>query len=314
MRMKMEEEKQWRKELLTVRQLKEDIREYQTVDVEKAFRRVDRRIDRQTLRVHLLHSLMRVAAFLTLPLLLATTAVSWLYWERVKEDGRVPMMETIAAAGERTRITLADGSVVHLNSGSRLAYPLRFVEKERSVRLDGEAFFEVEASRESPFTVTTPQGVQVTAHGTRFNVEGYADDEVVRTTLVRGAVDVQTAEGKRQTLRAGQQSVWQRGEEALKKQTADTVAVKAWIEGRLVFRDATLAEVVRRLSRLYQVDIRLHDADRADYTIRATFRDERIDTLLDYLCRAASLRWSDTPSVQRPDGSYTRRQIDLWVK
>ncbi len=314
MRMKMEEEKQWRKELLTVRQLKEDIREYQTVDVEKAFRRVDRRIDRQTLRVHLLHSLMRVAAFLTLPLLLATTAVSWLYWERVKEDGRVPMMETIAAAGERTRITLADGSVVHLNSGSRLAYPLRFVEKERSVRLDGEAFFEVEASRESPFTVTTPQGVQVTAHGTRFNVEGYADDEVVRTTLVRGAVDVQTAEGKRQTLRAGQQSVWQRGEEALKKQTADTVAVKAWIEGRLVFRDATLAEVVRRLSRLYQVDICLHDAERADYTIRATFRDERIDTLLDYLCRAASLRWSDTPSVQRPDGSYTRRQIDLWVK
>lgn len=314
MRMKMQEEKQWRKELLTVRQLKEDIREYQTVDVEKAFRRVDRRIDRQTLRVHLLHSLMRVAAFLTLPLLLATTAVSWLYWERVKEDGRVPMMETIAAASERTRITLADGSVVHLNSGSRLAYPLRFVEKERSVRLDGEAFFEVEASRESPFTVTTPQGVQVTAHGTRFNVEGYADDEVVRTTLVRGAVDVQTAEGKRQTLRAGQQSVWQRGEEALKKQTADTVAVKAWIEGRLVFRDATLSEVVRRLSRLYQVDIRLHDADRADYTIRATFRDERIDTLLDYLCRAASLRWSDTPSVQRPDGSYTRRQIDLWVK
>lgn len=224
------------------------------------------------------------------------------------------MMETIAAAGERTRITLADGSVVHLNSGSRLAYPLRFVEKERNVRLDGEAFFEVEASRESPFTVTTPQGVQVTAHGTRFNVESYADDEVVRATLVRGAVDVQTAEGKRLTLRAGQQSIWQRGEEALKRRTADTVAVKAWTEGRLVFRDATLAEVVRRLSRLYQVDIRLHDAERADYTIRATFRDERIDTLLDYLCRAASLRWSDTPSVQRPDGSYTRRQIDLWVK
>ncbi len=310
----MEEEKGWRKELSAVRQLKEDIREYQTVDVEKALRRVDRRIDRQTLRIHLLHSLMRVAAFLTLPLLLATTAVSWLYWERVKEDGRVPMMETIAAAGERTRIMLADGSVVHLNSGSRLAYPLRFVEKKRNVQLDGEAFFEVEASRESPFTVTTPQGVRVTAHGTRFNVESYADDEVVRTTLVRGAVDVQTAEGKRLTLRAGQQSIWQRGEETLKKRVADTVAVKAWTEGRLVFRDATLAEVVRRLSRLYQVDIRLHDAERADYTIRATFRDERIDTLLDYLCRAASLRWSDTPSVQRPDGSYTRRQIDLWVK
>jgi transmembrane sensor len=118
-------------------------------------------------------------------------------------------------------LTLPDGSRVWLNAGSSLAYPTQFTNNERKVALTGEGYFEVRSTpvKKRPFVVqingaSGNQG-EVTVLGTHFNIKGYEDETVIRTTLLEGSVKVvnrQSAIGNRNdelavVLKPGQQAV-----------------------------------------------------------------------------------------------------------
>ena len=99
------------------------------------------------------------------------------------------LYELVTPQGGTYRLQLADGTAVWLNAGSRLQYPLAFNGNTRTVLLEGEAFFEVSANPSQPFIVKTAQET-VRVLGTKFNITAYPDDEISRTTLAEGKVEV----------------------------------------------------------------------------------------------------------------------------
>ena len=99
----------------------------------------------------------------------------------------VDSLEVIAPVGSRTVVELSDGSVVHLNYGSRMKYPQNFSGETRSVVLAGEGYFEVVHNPDKPFVVSTKL-IDVKAVGTVFNVNAYPENNGVATTLVEGKV------------------------------------------------------------------------------------------------------------------------------
>ncbi|WP_423735914.1 FecR family protein [Chitinophaga caseinilytica] len=155
--------------------------------------------------------------------------------------------------GGQYRLTLPDGSVVWLNAGSALRYPTAFEGKERAVELTGEAYFEVSAQTERPFTVKLRDGANVLVLGTGFNVQAYADEPASRTTLVNGAVLVKKGT-EQQLLRPGQEAIAAAGIQL--NAQADVEAATAWKNGIFLFRDAPIDIVMKQLSRWYDVDVK----------------------------------------------------------
>lgn len=161
-----------------IKALSEDILEYRSIDVQKAWLRMERRVGRQAVRRTLSLLFTRAAVILVLPLLFSSLLFSYLYYATRYDEKSQPVVyaEVNSLPGTITRFVLPDQSVVWLNSGSKLTYPSVFEEKERKVLLSGEGYFEVEADPEHPFCVSTSEGLRVVAYGTKFNVNAYADE------------------------------------------------------------------------------------------------------------------------------------------
>jgi ferric-dicitrate binding protein FerR (iron transport regulator) len=88
----------------------------------------------------------------------------------------------------------------------------------------------------------------------------------------------------------------------------------SWKDGRLIFRNATLEEVIAKLSRRYNVDIVLHKQTNKKYKFRASFTNETITQILSYLKLAAPIEWKFTETEQKGDASFKQQQIHLWIK
>ena len=155
--------------------LGEDIKEMESIDVMGAYQQAQTQI-KTNRRRSMYNQLMRYAAFLTIPLLLSSLILGYLYWGAT--DTEEKYAEVMAATGSVIRYELPDHSVVWLNSGSTLRYPTVFKKDNRNVELKGEAYFEVEADRKRPFYVNTPAGLSVYVYGTKFNVNAYEDDNL----------------------------------------------------------------------------------------------------------------------------------------
>lgn len=302
------------KNIKRIQSLKEDMREYENVNVEAAFQKVSQRINKHNNKVYMFRMLMRIAAILAIPLLIGTSFCTYLYVRLLEQNRDIPMLETISANGQISRITLSDGSIVWLNSESKLVYPAQFNEKERNVQLSGEGYFEVKADKESPFYVSVSDSMKVMAYGTKFNVNAYSDDSKVKMTLVEGKVDVYRGDDSVMKLSPGQQAVYSKSSQSFSSLKVDSDVITGWIKGKMVFRDATISEVIKHLSRRYNVDINLHSDNPDKYKFRATFTDESISQVLDYLRLAAPLSWSFSETKQHSDYSYSRQKIDLWLK
>ena len=151
------------------------------------------------------------------------------------------------------KVTLADGTIVWLNSCTRLRYPLDFKGDVREVFLEGEAYFEVAKDAKHPFVVRTAD-VDVRVLGTRFNLSAYEDDALVSTTLEEGSVEVSTPLGK-QVIRPNEQLVFNVKEGKVDCRDVDASVYSAWKDGMFVFEDETLERIMRRLQMWYDVEV-----------------------------------------------------------
>lgn len=155
-------------------------------------------------------------------------------------------------------LMLSDGTKVWLNSESQLKYPVQFNDGEsRQVELVyGEAYFEVTPSTEhkgSNFKVANSQQV-IEVLGTKFNIKAYRDESDIYTTLVEGKVSVSTS-AESQLLAPNLQSVVNSTDHSIKVSKVDTKSETAWIHGDFVFQGKSLREIMKVLSRWYNVDI-----------------------------------------------------------
>jgi ferric-dicitrate binding protein FerR (iron transport regulator) len=155
--------------------------------------------------------------------------------------------------GGQYGLVLPDGTRVWLNAASSLRFPTAFTGRERRVELKGEGYFEVAGDKSRPFTVQVRDGMEVEVLGTHFNIMSYEDEPAVRTSLLEGMVRV-TEGGTGRLVRPGQQAEWSPGGEVI-VHDADVGDAVAWKNGFFQFHIASIEEVLRQLSRWYDIEI-----------------------------------------------------------
>ncbi|MDD4191432.1 MAG: FecR domain-containing protein [Mangrovibacterium sp.] len=183
--------------------------------------------------------------------------------------GAAQFAEVSVPLGQMSEVTLYDGSHVWLNSGTTIRYPKDFGERNRTIILDGEAFFKVE-HRKLPFRVKLKSGeIQVT--GTSFNVVSYKEGNDTQITLVEGSVTISSPLGKEiAKIRPSQQIIIPDNLKGVRIRTVDAAFFYSWTEGKIVFTEERLSDVARRLERWYNVDIRFEGQDAGDLRFSGT--------------------------------------------
>jgi transmembrane sensor len=197
--------------------------------------------------------------------------------------------EYVSAAGERSSVTLGDGTQFTLAPESRLRVPVNFAAGNRAVELDGEAFFAVVHDAAHPFTVRAGRVVTVDV-GTSFDVRAYAGEQAVHIGVADGQVALSVANSPRRALTAGDLAAIDSSGATTVSRGVDADAFMAWTRGTLVFRRAPLAEVTAELSRWYGVTFTAVDPTLADVRLTATYEHESLDDVLDQMGRVIGAR------------------------
>jgi ferric-dicitrate binding protein FerR (iron transport regulator) len=300
-------------ELRKIKELQDDIRFYKRIDVSLAYARTISGISREQRRVRLWKVLNRVAAILFLPLLAGTFVLLYLFAHQTGAFDSERYAEVKVSPGTVMRVELPDRSRVWLNSESNLRYPVEFRGGTRAVELEGEGFFEVRTDAGRPFEVTAPSGLKVIARGTEFNLKAYGGDNENEAVLQEGAIDV--VYGNRQaTVRPGEMVKLDLENSRLTRSAVRTDEKTAWKDGRIIFRNTPVEEVMKQLSRRYNVNITLQNPSQKSYQVRATFSTETIAQILDYLKIATPMEWRMTKTEQNGDSTFDRQQINVIIK
>lgn len=165
---------------------------------------------------------------------------------------KVKYNEIIVPRGGEYSLTLADGTIMKLNSDTRVKFPNSFIGTERRVFLDGEAYFEVARDEMRPFLVEFSEGV-VQVLGTHFNVKARREQNAF-TTLVSGKVQVSSGSDS-VVLKPGEYCEIDTESRQLSVHEADLMAVLAWKNGEFVFKDASLEYVMNELAAWYDMEV-----------------------------------------------------------
>lgn len=175
-------------------------------------------------------------------------------------------------------IKLHDGTRVWLNSESQLKFPTYFIEGEtRKVELVyGEAYFDVSSStkhKDSKFEVFN-QAQEIEVLGTEFNIKAYRDEINVYTTLVEGEI-VLNIKGRKQYLSPNQQSNFNRSTNVLSVEVVDVYNEVSWKDGIFSFDGKTLKEIMKVLSRWYNIDVTFLDKSAEEEKFKGALRKNK---------------------------------------
>ena len=255
-----------------------------SVNTDKSFRSLQRRIElrRQKARPQWRQIVMRYAA-----ILVAGVIVAGMYIYQNRPDGRIC---TVDAENSECSVTLPDGSVVRLTRSSKLDYPAAFDDKNRTVRLTGEAFFEVSKHNGALFTVTTVHDAQVVVRGTKFNLKAYDDSSDIETVLVEGAVDFRAAEHV-VALHPGQKASYNPADNDL---TVQTVNLEAELAARLrTFRYVDLSQITAVIEDFYGLGIVFRNDSLKEIQFTGTLDfNMPIDHILEVLTLSTNTRFT----------------------
>lgn len=156
--------------------------------------------------------------------------------------------------GGQFRLVLPDGSAVWLNAASSITYPTAFPGTDRTVKVTGEAYFEIAKMADKPFKVKINETTAVQVLGTSFNINTYPDEPFTNTTLLDGRIGVTTGNNPPVILHPGQQAR-SMGTQLKVLNNTDLEQVVAWKNGAFNFDGTDLSSVLRQLSRWYDVEV-----------------------------------------------------------
>lgn len=189
----------------------------------------------------------------------------------------------IVPRGGEYKLMLSDGTQVWLNSETTLRFPVKFSGNYRKVELTGEAYFEVSKSTNNmPFIVVSGEQ-KLEVLGTHFNLTAYPDNEYISTTLIEGAVSVTLSDNIDQNivLQSNDQSQLLKKDKIFSVRQVDPTPFIAWKDGRFIFYDQTLEEIMKSVSRWYDIDIVFSNTQISD--IRFTCNLQRYSNFEEFL-------------------------------
>ena len=283
------------------------------VDVEEALTKTKLRLVFK--RFNYLQFFQRAAAVLLLAVLFSS---AYIYYDKAtgssdRNGHRVIVQEISTIFGIRSKFQLSDGTLVNLNSGSKLIFPTEFTGKTRNVELVGEAFFEVTPNPAKPFIVKTSE-VNVKVLGTAFDLQAYPGTNKVCATLVHGKIVLERETlgiSKQLTeLKPSDRAVFKTDEKVINiSAEEDLDKFIAWKDGKLVFFNDPIENVAEKLGNWYNVTVKINNNELKKYRFTATFTDEPIEQVLDLLSKSSPIKYQIKKANRLADNSYTAREI-----
>lgn len=254
----------------------------------------------------------RIAAVLLLPLLIGGV---FYFLQAKRTSSNSLVWQTISTPpGVKSHVQLPDGTSVWLNSGTSLTYPSHFSDGTRNIKLLGEAFFDVAEDKKHPFVVELGK-ISIEVLGTTFNVINYEQEGQTEVVLASGKVklfdNIKSKSRQISEMLPGQQAIYLKKENTIFLKDVETGKHISWIDGRLIFRDDSMDEVVRKLDRWFNVQIEIADPNIRGYIYTATFQNETIEQILSLIKRTSPVEYTIIPGKRLNDGSFEKQRIIL---
>lgn len=194
--------------------------------------------------------------------------------------------------GQKAKVRLPDGSSVRLNSASELRYSPDFGKKNRTVKLEGEAYFEVQSDPDKPFIVLTRDDLQVKALGTKFNVKSYPGDTQITGTLIEGRIEVSNTVAS-EILDPYDQITYQTKEMTFSRSHIDNAEEALyWMTDQFVFDKETLEDIAKMLQRTYNVTISFATPDIKEIQYSGKIKNNSMENVLNLITVVSPVQYT----------------------
>lgn len=221
--------------------------------------------------------LKRMSRYAAVASILMLLASAFYYFSASSiKDPDIIYQQLCVAKGESEEVILPDGTVVFINSDSKLKYQENFGETSREVFLEGEAWFDVSHNEDKPFIVHTQEN-DIRVLGTAFNVYAYPDENIFRTSLERGKISLAHNNGKEIELKVNQTYVLLKNtNEITLCESANVEVYSAWKNGDIVFKNHKFTEILKTLERTHNLTFILQNKNvgKCNYTGCFTTKDD----------------------------------------
>lgn len=223
--------------------------------------------------------------------------------------------EISSPKGSRTHIVLPDGTKVWLNADSKIRYPMDFLNGDREIKLNGEAFFEVVKMNKKRFIVKTSD-LAIKVWGTKFNVKAYPEDKIIQTTLIEGSVSIKNLKDKsseKETYLYPSQTATYFKPQSSAQTAADantsskqnttkkevkvedkisTIKYTSWKDDKWIIEGETLGNLSVELERRYNVEIKFENDSIKNYRFNGILKNETFEQVLDIIKFSAPVDYS----------------------
>lgn len=243
-----------------------------------------------------INSFSKIAA--SIAIILCTTFSTYLLYHHIgpKESMKNSLYTFEVKPGQKGSMSLADGTVVHLNSASKISFAPDYNTEERMVKLEGEAYFEVAKNPDKRFVVTC-NGVDIEALGTEFNVKAYCADSVITTTLAKGKVRVYNRE-QEVTLLPNGVATYNLKRRRIESSTVEDISIaNYWRTGQLVCHAEPLSSIAKTIERMYNVKININDERLRNMEFTGTIQNNSITNVLYVMSLSYPLTYTLTDSL-----------------
>jgi len=249
---------------------------------------------------------VRIASVVMLPIVI----MFGIHMYRETNLKKETWVEIKAPAWTRAQFSLPDGTMGWLNSNSSVRYNGNFL-NDRTVMLNGEAFFDVFKDETRRFKVNT-YDIILTVLGTRFNIASYEEENNIEVVLEEGSLIFSNeAMTTNYTMNPNDLITYDRTIKDFTTEVVDPQKYLSWTEGKLVFRNDPLDVIARRLARWYNVDVEIEGNLNNDIRLRATFLDESLDEVLSLLKRSLKIEYKIENRDIDPEDTYNQKKVKL---
>ncbi|QGY47544.1 DUF4974 domain-containing protein [Maribellus comscasis] len=233
-------------------------------------------------RIPALHTVLKYAAGIIILISLTT-----IFYLNKQDQNNIPenteeilYTSVVTENGQRSKVVLPDSSIVWLNSGTTLSYPNTFSGENRKVTLNGQAFFQVYHKENYPFSVHA-HGLMITVLGTKFDVDAYPENDEIAVVLESGKVELthEGFESFKYSMKPGERANYNIAAKSLNIGHVDASIYSSWKDGKLIFRNEPMKNVVEKLKKWYNIDIEVADTEVYNSIFSGTIQNESYEEI-----------------------------------
>lgn len=210
-------------------------------------------------------------------------------------------------------VNLPDGTKVWLNSRSYLKHPTRFTGNTRDVVLNGEAYFSVHKDKSKRFTVSTPFDIKAEVLGTEFNMEAYAADSSVRTTLVSGSIRLSFLDDNQKhksfLMKPNEEFTYNQYTKKVKVNKPYIPTQTSWKDGLVVFRNTPFNEALKVLSKRFNVEFIVKNDKLYNNSFTGPFDGQHLQLILEHFRLASGIQYRFIDPQTGQEGNIKEKTI-----